>query len=189
MADLATIVNDKKRKEEEATGLFEAFEQTKHCPPTLISHRRRLILTADATCPKSSRAIRLVLCSDLLMISLIVNKSMLSSLGTRSNGPAANEYNYRFLRWLDLLEIETVDMHAIKPNTIRITHNAAAAVPSRKSNSSIPSEIPAAAKDLGAASFSLVFSGYDPIKSRTMFMQSIEQVTKSCREELEKPPS
>ncbi|KAJ3370545.1 Protein T2 [Kappamyces sp. JEL0680] len=180
MADLATTVNDKKRQEEEATGLFDAFEQTKHCPPTLISHRRRMILAVDALCPKTNRSIRLVLCSDLLMLSLTTNKTVLSqfSLGGQQ------EYNYRFLRWLDLLEIDVVDMHAIKPHTIRITHNTAAISSDRKSNSTPSSEIASVAKDLGATSFVLLFTGYDAAKSRTTFLNAVQTVTKTCKDDI-----
>jgi hypothetical protein len=186
MADLATVVNDKKRKEEEATGLFDAFEQTKHCPPTLISHRRRLILSADCICPKSNRAIRLILCSDLLMISLMNSRSMLSGLTRTAPGASGTEYNFRFLRWLDLLETETLDMHANKQHTIRITHNPSKASPSRRSNTTPLSEIATQAKELGLPSFMLVFTGYDPVKTRNTFMHAIEQITKNCKEEISK---
>jgi hypothetical protein len=169
MAGLATIVNDKKRQEEESTGLFEAFEQTKHCPPTLISHRRRMIIALDAICPKTNRVVRLVLCSDLLMLSLVTNKPV---------------YSYRFLRWLDLLEIEVIDMHSINPNTIRITHNTASISHDRKSFSTIAPDASAIAKELAATSFLLQFSGFDASKSRANFLSTIKTVAKSCRDEL-----
>lgn len=191
MSFLATTVNDKKRKEEEATGLFEAFETTKHCPPTLISNRRRLILNSDATCPKSNRAIRLDLCSDLLMISLVNNKRLLSSgsrsiSGLQQFGQQTPDYEFRFLRWLDLLEIEIADMHAIKPHTIRITLNSTSSTSSlpssRRSNSTQPADIPAAAKDLGALSFSVSFATtFDPIKSRTTFLEAVDKITQTLR--------
>ena len=104
MNNLAASVNEKKRREEEATGLFDAFEQTKYCPPTLISHKRRLILSTDAFEHKTGKAVRLILCSDLLMIAIPVKGGVLPfKLG-------AQEYIYRFVRWLDLLEIDVIEL-------------------------------------------------------------------------------
>jgi hypothetical protein len=178
MANLATAVNDKKRQEEEATGLFDAYEQTKHCPPTLISHRRRLILTADVVCTKTNRPIRLTLCSDLLMVSLVLAKTVLSQLtGSQT------EHGYRFLRWLDLLELDVADTNAIKPNTIRFTH-LGNPISTRISNSTPDSEIPPVSKEIGSKSFSCQFVGFDASKSRDSFLKAIETVTKKCRDDL-----
>ncbi|KAJ3272938.1 Protein T2 [Terramyces sp. JEL0728] len=176
---LANSVNDKKRKEEEATGLFEAFEQTKNCPPTLISHKRRLILNSDAVCAISKRNIRLTLCSDLLMIVLAEKKTVLNAFA-RSSGA---DYTFKFIRWLDVLETDIVDMHESLPNTIRITLSAPPVGSNRPTNTTPPSDISQSAKELASSTFTVQFAGYDAAKSRTLFIKAMETVTKSCREE------
>lgn len=47
MTALAKDVNDKKRQEEQQTGMFEAFESTKNCPPTFIKHSRKMVFKID----------------------------------------------------------------------------------------------------------------------------------------------
>lgn len=171
MSDLATSVNDKKREEEQATGLFDAFEQTKHCPPILISHRRRLILSYDALCVKSNRPIRLVLCSDLLMITLSINKTVLNF------GKSEQEFSHRFIRWLDLLDIDVADAG----NTcIQITlHPTKHSFP-RRSHSTPFNDIPQVAKDLSASLILIQFLGYDAVKNHSNFLLTIETVANSC---------
>ncbi|KAJ3013082.1 hypothetical protein HKX48_005927 [Thoreauomyces humboldtii] len=83
---LASSVNETKRKEEEATGLFEAFARTAKCPPSFITSARRLIRTLEVSellevsKPKdparthTTTTLRLHLCSDILMISKRVSK-------------------------------------------------------------------------------------------------------------------
>lgn len=106
MSQLASSVNEKKRKEEEATGLFEAFEQTKNCPPTLIRHTRKLIHNvAVVDHHRISKALHLFLCSDLLMVTQPMSKSSVLAFG-REKG----EHMYKFVRWLDLAEIEIEHM-------------------------------------------------------------------------------
>ncbi|KAJ3255859.1 Protein T2 [Boothiomyces macroporosus] len=176
---LANSVNDKKRKEEEATGLFEAFEQTKNCPPPLISHKRRLILNSDAVCAVSKRNIRLTLCSDLLMIALAEKKTVLNAFA-RSSGA---DYTFKFIRWLDVLETDITDLHDTVPNTIRITLSSPPVGSNRPTNTTSPSDISQSAKELASNSFTVQFTGYDASKSRMLFIKAMETVTKSCREE------
>ncbi|KAJ3309704.1 Protein T2 [Boothiomyces sp. JEL0838] len=176
---LANSVNDKKRKEEEATGLFEAFEQTKNCPPPLISHKRRLILNSDAVCAVSKRNIRLTLCSDLLMIALAEKKTVLNAFA-RSSGA---DYTFKFIRWLDVLETDITDLHDTVPNTIRITLSSPPVGSNRPTNTTPPSDISQSAKELASNSFTVQFTGYDASKSRMLFIKAMETVTRSCREE------
>jgi hypothetical protein len=171
MNDLAMAVNDKKRQEEQATGLFDAFEQTKHCPPILISHRRRLIATYDAQCPKSNRPLRLVLCSDLLMITLSINKTVLPF------SKAETVFTHRFIRWLDLLDIDVDDTGS---NTVKIALNPGKHSFPRKSNSTPFSDIPKTAQDLSSSSVLIQFTGYDCTKNHSAFLLTIGTVTKSC---------
>lgn len=178
MADLATSVNDKKRQEEEATGLFDTFEQTKHCPPTLISHRRRLILSSDAICPKSNRPIKLVICSDLLMISLSVSKTVLQFPHFAQN--SAPEFTHRFIRWLDLLDIKVEDITTGNNNSIRVIFNPSMHPNPQLSQSTPSHDITPTAKDLASSSILLQFGGYDATKSKNTFLKAIETVTKSC---------
>lgn len=107
MNELAAQVNEKKRKEEEATGLFEAFEQTKNCPPTLIKHTRKLILNVDVADHRTGKAMHLFLCSDLLMVTNPIGRGVLPF------GRDKAEFLFKFVRWLDLLEIDVEDMSSM----------------------------------------------------------------------------
>ncbi|KAI8998072.1 Dbl homology domain-containing protein [Gaertneriomyces semiglobifer] len=103
MSALASAVNEKKRKEEEATGLFEAFEQTKNCPPTLIKHTRKLILNVDAVetlLNGKQKQIHLFLCSDLLMVTSVSGGRVLPFGRDKEQ-----QRGFKFIRWLDLMEI------------------------------------------------------------------------------------
>ncbi|KAI8900518.1 Dbl homology domain-containing protein [Globomyces pollinis-pini] len=174
MASLATSVNDKKREEEEATGLFDAFQQTKHCPPVLISHRRRLILSSEVMCFKSNRPFKLFICSDLLMVALTVNKTVMPFSKT---GP---EFTHRFIRWIDLIETDILDLHSSTPNCLRIILNSSRTPKKHRSFTTPTAEIPSIAKEMGASSFVVQFTGYDANKSRSNFIQTIETVCKAC---------
>lgn len=105
---LAASVNEKKRQEEQQSGLFDAYELTRNCPPTLIKHSRKLIFTVDVVDQKTSKPFRLFLCSDLLMIASIHGRGVLQF------GRNAGEPGYRFVRWLDLLEIRIDESEDIK---------------------------------------------------------------------------
>lgn len=93
--ELADIVNQKKRDQEERSSLFDAYTETKNCPPNLVSSRRRYLM--DVSCvqvdiKKQKRDVHLTLFSDLLMVSAPV-KTMFKHSG------------FKFLAWIDLLEI------------------------------------------------------------------------------------
>lgn len=122
MHNMASMVNDSKREEEETTAMFTAFEQTKYCPPILISAKRRLVYQVDVQETKSiQRGCHLFLFSDLLMITLLpkASKTKLlmdfntdygsggsSLVGGLGLGEAAV---YKFFRWLDLWDIEILE--------------------------------------------------------------------------------
>ena len=100
MTNLAKIVNDKKRSEEERTGLFDAFESTRNCPATLINSRRRMIISVDAIESKSGKSFRLFLCSDLLMIATNIKQSgVLSGIIGK-----ADSHLHKFVKNVDLLD-------------------------------------------------------------------------------------
>ncbi|KAJ3184547.1 Protein T2 [Geranomyces variabilis] len=172
MSELASSVNEKKRKEEEATGLFEAFEQTKNCPPTLIRHTRKLIHNVDVVDHhRVSKSMHLFLCSDLLMVTQPIVKG-----GVLAFGRDRAEHMYKFVRWLDLAEIEIEHMgkqgEAFK-ETLRITYDAS----SRDPNSSNTQPVE-------PASFSMVikFDGHDAAKHRRDFLITAQSEIKRNKE-------
>jgi hypothetical protein len=99
MTNLAKGVNDKKRNEEERTGLFDAFEQTKNCPATLINSRRRMILATDVVEVKSSKSFHLFLCSDLLMITTNIKST------SRFGIARGDDKLYKFVKHLELRDL------------------------------------------------------------------------------------
>ncbi|KAI8823069.1 rho guanine nucleotide exchange factor [Fimicolochytrium jonesii] len=171
MNELASSVNEKKRKEEEATGLFEAFEQTKNCPPTLIRHTRKLVHNVDVVYQhRTSKVIHLFLCSDLLMVTHPIAKTVLGFSRDKA------EYSYKFIRWLDLLEIDAEYLgsqgEAYK-HTIKITYDANRRDP--KDSNTQPVE---------QASFSMVvqFEGMEATKNRKDFLMALESEIKKNKE-------
>ncbi|KAI8853513.1 Dbl homology domain-containing protein [Chytridium lagenaria] len=93
MSSLATTVNDKMAEMIMLLSLFKAFDDTQHCPPTLLTSKRRCILSVDAL-DRSNKNIHLFLCSDLLMV-VTVQKQVFGK----------SKQMYSFLRWLDLQEV------------------------------------------------------------------------------------
>ena len=175
MNELAAIVNEKKRKEEEATGLFDAFEATKNCPPTLISHKRRLIMRVDAVEKPSRREIHLVLCSDLLMVAVPSKVGVLSFHLHRS----AVEHPYRFVRWIDLqdMEIHDVSLEEETKDCIRI----AIKEPTPTSQTTPAYEITPSFKELSSNQLVVYFSGFDPAKMKADFALAIKTEQKATR--------
>ncbi|KAJ3004923.1 serine/threonine-protein kinase HAL4/sat4 [Thoreauomyces humboldtii] len=172
MSSLASSVNEKKRKEEEATGLFEAFEQTKNCPPTLIRHTRKLIHNVDVVDHhRLSKTLHLFLCSDLLMVTQPIAKGVLAF--GRDKG---QEHLYKFVRWLDLVEIEVESLgkqgEAFK-DSLRITYDATR----RDATDSFTQPVE-------PASFSMVvrFEGHDATKNRKDFLMAVQSEVKKNRE-------
>jgi len=107
MNSLAAEVNDKKRKEEESTGLFEAYEQTKNCPPTLINAKRRLVMQVDVICMKTGKSLHLFICSDLLMITQNTRGGWkFGAFGVGVEGATTKTHAFKYIRWLDLRELK-----------------------------------------------------------------------------------
>lgn len=117
------------------------------------------------------------------MISLSLSKSVMSHL--TGNG---TEHGYRFIRWLDLLEMDVADLNPAKVNTIRITHTALSSsnliTNLKRSNSSASADIPAIAKEIGSPMFLLQFVGYDANKSRTSFLKAIHEMQRAAAKKL-----
>ena len=117
------------------------------------------------------------------MVSITMHKTVLPTFFANST-----EYQYRFIRWIDLLELEIEDINSQKPNQIRLTHNPSAASKKRTSYSTPSNEIASVSKELGSSSFLLQFTGFDEsktAKNREMFLKAIETVTHSVRKEEE----
>ncbi|KAI8912177.1 Dbl homology domain-containing protein [Powellomyces hirtus] len=172
MSELASSVNEKKRKEEEATGLFEAFEQTKNCPPTLIRHTRKLIHNVDVVDHhRISKTMHLFLCSDLLMVTHPIAKGVLAF------GRDKAEHLYKFVRWLDLVEIEAEHLgkqgEAFK-DSVRITYDASKRDP-----------LDSFTQPVEPASFSMVvkFEGHDATKHRKDFLMAVQSEIKKNRDQ------
>nr|KAJ3418320.1 Protein T2 [Polyrhizophydium stewartii] len=180
MNNLAAMVNEKKRKEEEATGLFDAFEATKNCPPQLISHKRRLIMRVDANERTSKRDVQLVLCSDSLMIT------MPTRTGVLGFARAVTEYPFKFVRWHHLMEIEINDPPGDDAGSgrdvlrITIDINKRPPDPDPQVVSTQTSDV--TPKELGISQMQLVFIGPDAAKNRLSFRLAINGEMKALRE-------
>ncbi|KAI8616642.1 Dbl homology domain-containing protein [Chytriomyces sp. MP71] len=114
VSSIALAVNQKMEGIQHAHQLFQAFQQTLNCPPTLINEKRRCLLNIDALDARNVRY-RLFLCSDLIMVVVYEGKKTILPFPTRSAAadvvvkPGAKQF--RFLRWIDLLDIvETEDL-------------------------------------------------------------------------------
>ncbi|OUM70624.1 hypothetical protein PIROE2DRAFT_1151 [Piromyces sp. E2] len=112
MTLLATKVNEVKRREEETTSMFTAFEQTENCPPTIITHKRRLIHQIDVldVLSKSRRQMHIFLFSDLFMLTKttrnanntttnIISHPLVRALRSHS------KQMYRYIRCIDYRDI------------------------------------------------------------------------------------
>ncbi|KAI8849910.1 Dbl homology domain-containing protein [Chytridium lagenaria] len=98
MNQLATTVNEKMSEMVKLISLFQAFDATLNCPPTLLNSNRRCIVNIDAF-DRANKPIRLYLCSDLLMVVTHQTKVF-----------AKAQQKYKFLRWLDLLEMKVEEL-------------------------------------------------------------------------------
>jgi len=112
MTLLATKVNEVKRREEETTSMFTAFEQTENCPPTIITHKRRLIYQVDVldVISKNRRQMHIFLFSDLFMLTKttrnanntttnIISHPLVRALRSHS------KQIYRYIRCIDYRDI------------------------------------------------------------------------------------
>ncbi|KAJ3079301.1 Protein T2 [Quaeritorhiza haematococci] len=126
MNELADEVNEKKRREEESTGLFEAFEKTKDCPATLINAKRRMILSSDAIDVRAGKPCHLFLCSDLLMVCGIVTRGLFNT--KKEDRP------FKFVKWLDLLDITVEDLSVGHGDTYKDTIKITITPPSSSSS-------------------------------------------------------
>ncbi|ORX76088.1 hypothetical protein BCR32DRAFT_296476 [Anaeromyces robustus] len=110
MTLLATKVNDVKRREEETTSMFTAFEQTENCPPTIITHKRRLIYQIDVLdILKNRRPMHIFLFSDLFMLTK-TNKNATTATALISHPLARvlrshSKQIYRYVRCIDYRDI------------------------------------------------------------------------------------
>ncbi|KAJ3386481.1 Protein T2 [Lobulomyces angularis] len=165
MTSLAKLVNDKKRSEEERTGLFEAFEQTKNCPATLISAKRRMIFSVDVLDIKSSKSFHLFLCSDLLLITSNINVSRITGLIGKGN----EDKLYKYVSQPSLLNIHIEDA---PDNAIKIVANGPGLTESSSNLDAIP----------GQVLYTFKFEGYEALKNKKNFILTFESSVKSCME-------
>ncbi|KAG4092727.1 hypothetical protein H8356DRAFT_1049422 [Neocallimastix lanati (nom. inval.)] len=110
MTLLATKVNDVKRREEETTSMFTAFEQTENCPPTIITHKRRLIYQVDVldVLSKNRRPMHLFLFSDLFMLTKTKNAMTATNIISHPLVRALRSHSkqiYRYVRCIDYRDI------------------------------------------------------------------------------------
>ncbi|TPX63645.1 hypothetical protein CcCBS67573_g08616 [Chytriomyces confervae] len=120
VSSIALAVNQKMEGIQHAHQLFQAFQQTLNCPPNLITEKRRCLLNIDAVDSRSVRY-RLFLCSDLIMVVVYEGKRTMgvgSLLGNRPGGSGGSADStakqFRFLRWIDLLDIVDYDFYKIR---------------------------------------------------------------------------
>lgn len=172
MERMAAMVDDKKREQEEMTGLFEASYEIKNCPPILVSNKRRVIQTVTAACAKSNRLVKLYLCTDLLMIATQNGKTF-DIISSKADKP------YKFVRWLDLLDItiESCDLDKTLPsNSLRVAINPGFG--RVLSDSGIAKDSPST---LIGTNLYFYFIGHDDNagkKNRDEFLQNVEIVAK-----------
>jgi hypothetical protein len=177
MERMAATVNDKKREQEETTGLFEASYEIKNCPPILVTNVRRVIQAVTAFCGKSN--VKLYLCSDLLMI-VIPNVKTFDIISSKTDKP------YKFIRWVDLLDItvENCDLEKTLPqNSLRVTINPGFGRVLH--DPGIAKDAPSA---LIGANLYFQFVGHDNNagkKQRDEFLQNLDVVAKTNRKKHE----
>ncbi|RKO99080.1 hypothetical protein CXG81DRAFT_20789 [Caulochytrium protostelioides] len=237
MTRLASEVNAMKRKEEEATGLFEAYEATKNCPPVLITHKRRLIMGLDcvvledkdppggtgtlikpAKISKKDTHHHVFLCSDLLMLTTLIpsggggfrligtghSGSSGSSLASPSSATGGSvpggPPRYKFMRWMDLLELTVVeagtpeapmlrvthDPRRLPPGLVSVTHPAVPIPPppvipladASEAELDVAAAASAAAAAACVTTFLLRFEGRDALKARGTFLLALQNEIK-----------
>ncbi|KAJ3107907.1 hypothetical protein HDU97_002839 [Phlyctochytrium planicorne] len=106
MSNLAATVNNKMAEMVKLISMFQAFDVTLNCPPTLLNSNRRCLISIDAF-DKANKPIHLFLCSDLLMVVSHLSKVF-----------GKTQHKYKFLRWLDLLEMTVEEMPSEYPFVI-----------------------------------------------------------------------
>ncbi|KAJ3120935.1 Protein T2 [Nowakowskiella sp. JEL0407] len=106
MKDLANQVNQRKKQEEEKTGLFEAFNSTSNCPIQLINARRRMVVQYDVVEIREKKPYRIAVCSDLIMITQSVRGVKIK----KDKEEAGNVKPFRFICWMDLREVTVEDL-------------------------------------------------------------------------------
>jgi hypothetical protein len=163
MRGLAESVNDQKRRADESMGLFVAFEQTKNCPVTLVNAKRRMIAEYDIIDQKTHKIYHLFLCSDLLMITSVIENSYFKKRGDDNK-------KYKFIRWIDLTELLFEDLGenviALIVDITMATHKS----------------LTTASADGANQSMEFKFDGPDAKKNKTQFLISLEAEAKRCKE-------
>ncbi|KAI8908918.1 Dbl homology domain-containing protein [Gorgonomyces haynaldii] len=153
---LAEHVNDKKRQEEERTGLFQAYSQTKNCPARLVSAKRRWIVNVPCT-ESRGKSLLVMVFSDLIMLAVPITKSILFGRGD-------DQYQYKFVH-LYKLEIK-IDL-SLSP------------VPQSSKSSAHENS---ASKDLLGNSLILHFTGYEGQKNYNTLKSTLASEGKTCRQ-------
>ncbi|KAI8812546.1 Dbl homology domain-containing protein [Cladochytrium replicatum] len=128
MLDLATIINQQKKKEEDREMLFNTYQSIENCPATLVSDKRRVLISSTVTLLSEGAnqlrtKVQLFVCSDLVMICSIMK--MPAKSGGRFLGGGQKSENvkpFAFMRWLDMREIEVEDATDQYQFGIRINH-------------------------------------------------------------------
>jgi len=113
MTLLATKVNDVKRREEETTSMFTAFEQTENCPPTIITHKRRLLYQVDVidALNKNHRQMHIFLFSDLLMLTKVTKNGTTTANIMSLSHPLVralknrSKQTYKYVRCIDYRDL------------------------------------------------------------------------------------
>ncbi|KAJ3064792.1 hypothetical protein HDU98_011831 [Podochytrium sp. JEL0797] len=153
MSFIAHAVDEKMDSIKSYVLLFQAQRETRDCPPTFITKKRKCLLTIDAMDGRGAR-FKLFLCNDLIMVTAIEKKSG-STGGWAMRAPTTGSYSSggegggsagvkaptcKFLRWIDLQDINDVedlgnDMLKIKmdapgPNSLStLTNSSGTAFP------------------------------------------------------------
>lgn len=109
---LVSVINEKKRAEEGATGLFEAYELTRNCPPTFISSSRSLVYSCKVLDVVTNKICKLFLCTDSLVVAQKYNKYIIQLQKDKEN------YLYKFDKWIDLREILLSEVNRNSDTTI-----------------------------------------------------------------------
>jgi hypothetical protein len=166
---LADHVNEKKRQEEERTGLYEAFSETKNCPTRLVSAKRRWLINIPCIEAKTKRDIQLMIFSDLIMLALPMQKSMFAK--------TAEQFQYRFVRWMDLLEMEVIEEGDL---CVKLALDATNASFTRLSNTVANKESQSIPKDLLQPSIALQFPS---LMSYNSFKTTLANESSKCKDE------
>jgi hypothetical protein len=166
---IADHVNDMKRQEEERTGLFEAYRATENCPAQLVCASRRWIFNLPCFETRTKKDILLMLFSDLLMIAVPIPKSILGKF----NGEQ-QKFKFRFVRMIDLLELEIIDSTDTSNLIIKVEYDAARSSFERETYTMTPSSVP---KEFQGCNFTFQFQ---TLKDFTDFKNVFSNEIKMC---------